>query len=80
MWEKQYKIYDYLGSLMAVTEEDCTVLTRKSYFPYGEPLEAKLEPQTKGYIWKEKDKENFLDDYGVLSIKYLGILIVNKVK
>ena len=65
MWEKQYKIYDYLGSLKAVTEEDGTVLTRKSYLPYGELLETELEPQTKGYIGKERDKENNLGDHGV---------------
>ena len=55
MWEKQYKIYDYLGSLKAVTEEDGTVLTRKSYLPYGELLETELEPQSKVYIGKEND-------------------------
>ena len=65
MWEKQYKIYDYIGSLKAVTEEDGTVLTRKSYLPFGEPLETEHEPQTKGYIGKEKDKENNLGDHGV---------------
>ena len=48
-----------------MTEEDGTVLTRKSYLPYGKPHETELEPQTKGYIGKEKDKENNMGDHGV---------------
>lgn len=35
------------------------------YIYFGEPLDTELEPQTKGYIYKEKDKENNIGDHGV---------------
>ena len=58
-------LYIYLRSFKAVTESGGTVQTRKSCFPYGEHLETENEPQIKGYIGNEKDKENNLGDYGV---------------
>ncbi|MBX3044823.1 MAG: hypothetical protein KIT33_14720 [Candidatus Kapabacteria bacterium] len=64
-WQKQYKFYDYLGSLRFTMKADGTLLNFKQYSAYGETTLDTLGVTREGYIGKEKDVENGLGDHGV---------------
>ena len=70
-WQKQFKFYDYLGSLRFTMKADGTLLNYKQYAAFGETTLDTLGVTRQGYIGKEKDVENGLGDHGVR--KYDGI-------
>ncbi len=69
-WQKQYKIYDYLGSLRYTMSGTGQVLNYKSYEPYGETMLDTLGVTRQSYIGKEKDVESSLGDHGVRKNDY----------
>ena len=69
-WQKQYKIFDYLGSLRYTMSGAGQVLSYKSYKPYGATMLDTLGVKRQSYIGEEKDPENNLGDHGVRKYDY----------
>ncbi len=69
-WQKQYKIYDYLGSLRYTMSGTGQVLNYKTYEPYGGTMLDTLGVTRQSYIGKEKDVESSLGDHGVRKYDY----------
>ncbi len=69
-WQKQYKLYDYLGSLRCTQSSTGQVLKYKTYEPYGDTMLDTLGVKRQSYIGKEKDPENNLGDHGVRKYDY----------
>ncbi len=69
-WQKQYKIYDYLGSLRYTLSDVGQVMNYKTYEPYGTTMLDTLGVTRQSYIGKEKDVESSLGDHGVRKYDY----------
>ena len=69
-WQKQYKIYDYLGSLRYTMSDVGQVMNYKTYEPYGGTMLDTLGVTRQSYIGKEKDVESSLGDHGVRKYDY----------
>ena len=69
-WQKQYKIYDYLGSLRYTMSSSGQVLNYKTYEPYGGTMLDTLGVTRQSYIGKAIDVESSLGDHGVRKYDY----------
>jgi RHS repeat-associated protein len=69
MWQKDYKIYDHLGSLRLVLRADpvntYNVITSTDYEPFGRVLSQSGKSTRETFIGKENDIESELGDFGV---------------
>jgi hypothetical protein len=69
-WKKQYKFYDYLGSLKFTLNHTGQLINYKTYEAFGDTMLDTLVDIRQGYIGKEKDIENSLGDHGVRKYDY----------
>ncbi len=69
-WQKQYKFYDYLGSLRFTMKNDGTLLNFKQYSAFGDTMLDTMGKTRQSYIGKEKDVESSLGDHGVRKYDY----------
>jgi hypothetical protein len=68
--QKQYKIYDYLGSLRNTKSSTGQVLNYKSYEPYRATFFDTFSLTRQSYIGIEKDMNSSLSDHGVRKYDY----------